>query len=91
MRCIVVGLGVQGHKRRRFAGADFVASVDPFNKDADYRQIADAPLSSYDAALLCIPDDPKRELIEYLLSNGKHVLVEKPLWTPALSDQHFFG
>lgn len=86
MRCIVVGLGVQGHKRRRFAGADYVACVDPFHKDADYKQIADAPLSTYDAALLCIPDDPKRELIEYLLSNGKHVLVEKPLWTPADED-----
>ena len=28
MRVIVVGLGVQGHKRRRFAGSDFVCSVD---------------------------------------------------------------
>src|SRR3546814_2916966 len=28
MRCIVVGLGVQGHKRRRVAGADFVVAVD---------------------------------------------------------------
>jgi len=34
MRVIVVGLGVQGHKRRRFAGADFVAAVDPVNREA---------------------------------------------------------
>jgi scyllo-inositol 2-dehydrogenase (NADP+) len=86
MKCIVAGLGVQGHKRRRFAGADYVACVDPFNKDADYKHIADVPLKDYDAALLCIPDEPKRELIEYLLSNGKHVLVEKPLWTPENED-----
>lgn len=43
MRVIVAGLGVQGHKRRRFAGADFVASVDPVNKDAEYRSIAASP------------------------------------------------
>ena len=34
MRVVVAGLGVQGHKRRRIAGADFVAAVDPVNEDA---------------------------------------------------------
>lgn len=82
MRAIVVGLGVQGHKRRRFAGDDFVASVDPVNEEADYRDIADVPLAAYDAALCCIPDEPKIEVLTYLLGNGKHVLVEKPLWAP---------
>jgi predicted dehydrogenase len=38
------------------------------------------PLGDYDAALCCVPDGPKVELVEYLLGNGKHVLVEKPLW-----------
>jgi predicted dehydrogenase len=80
MRVIVVGLGVQGHKRRRVAGADFVASVDPVNREAEHRDIAEVPLGSYDAALCCIPDTPKIELLRYLLGNGKHVLVEKPLW-----------
>ena len=80
MKAIVVGFGVQGHKRRKFAGADFVASVDPLNQDANYRSIRDVPLSHYDAALCCIPDEPKYEVLSYLLSNGKHVLVEKPLW-----------
>jgi len=88
MRCIVVGLGVQGHKRRRFAGNECIALVDPFNKDADHKHITDVPLLDYDAALLCIPDEPKLWLIEYLLSNGKHVLVEKPLWTPQNGDIH---
>ena len=80
MRVIVVGLGVQGHKRRRFVGADYVGSVDPFNEDADYRDIRDVPLESFDAALCCVPDDPKIELLTYLAENGKHALVEKPLW-----------
>jgi scyllo-inositol 2-dehydrogenase (NADP+) len=82
MRVVVAGLGVQGHKRRRVAGTDFVAAVDPVNPQADYRAIEDVPLLSYDAVLACIPDEPKVELLGYLLGNGKHVLVEKPLWAP---------
>jgi scyllo-inositol 2-dehydrogenase (NADP+) len=80
MRAVVVGLGVQGHKRRRVAGADFVAAVDPINGEAEYRRIEDVPLSAYDAVLACIPDEPKIAMLEFLLGHGKHVLVEKPLW-----------
>jgi scyllo-inositol 2-dehydrogenase (NADP+) len=80
MRIIVAGLGVQGHKRRRIAAADFVADVDPANAEARYRSIVDVPLADYDAVLACIPDEPKVELLTYCLENGKHVLVEKPLW-----------
>jgi len=82
MKVIVVGLGVQGTKRRKFAGDDFVASVDPINPDAEYKRIQDVPLASYDAALCCIPDEPKIEALTYLLENAKHALVEKPLWAP---------
>jgi scyllo-inositol 2-dehydrogenase (NADP+) len=80
MRVVVAGLGVQGHKRRHVAGADFVAAVDPVNSEAEYRRIEDVPLASYDAVLACIPDEPKVGLLDYLLRHGKHVLVEKPLW-----------
>lgn len=80
MRVIVVGLGVQGYKRRAIAGADCVASVDPVNEEADHRRLEDVPLGSFDAALCCIPDGPKVEVLGHLLENGKHVLVEKPLW-----------
>jgi predicted dehydrogenase len=80
MRIVVAGFGIQGHKRRRFAGPDFVATVDPINAEADYRRIEDVPLGAYDAVLACIPDEPKVEVLDYLLHNGKHVLVEKPLW-----------
>jgi scyllo-inositol 2-dehydrogenase (NADP+) len=86
MRVIVAGLGVQGHKRRRVAGADFVAAVDPINTEAEYRRIEDVPLPAYDAVLACIPDEPKVELLDYLLRNGKHVLVEKPLWAADNAD-----
>jgi len=80
MRVIVVGLGVQGRKRIAAANEDVVATVDPFNVEANYQKVQDVPLDSYDAALLCIPDEPKLELVNYLLSHRKHLLVEKPLF-----------
>ena len=80
MRVVVAGMGVQGHKRKRVAGRDFVASVDPVHPEGDYKHIADVPLDRYDAVLACIPDAPKVEFLRYCLKNGKHVLVEKPLW-----------
>ncbi len=79
MRVIIVGLGVQGHKRRRVAGTDCIATVDPFHREADYPSANDVPLDHYDAALVCTPDQPKLDLLTYLLAHGKHVLVEKPL------------
>jgi len=79
MRVIVVGLGIQGIKRKRIAGSDVVATVDPFVTDADYKSVESVPLIDYDAALLCIPDEPKIKIINYLVECGKHVLVEKPL------------
>lgn len=86
MRTIVVGLGVQGHKRRRFAGDDHVATVDTVNSDADYRRLEDVPVADYDAALVCVPDEAKPAVISRLLESGKHVLVEKPLWMESDTD-----
>ena len=80
MRVIVVGMGVQGIKRRAIAGKEVVAIVDPFHSEADYKSLADVPLSSFDAALVCTPDNVKLELLTHLLSNSKHLLVEKPLF-----------
>lgn len=80
MRVIVVGLGVQGRKRLAVAGKEAVATVDPFNPEAQYKRVEDVPLGAYDAALLCIPDEPKIEILGYLLQNKKHLLVEKPLF-----------
>ena len=82
MRVIVVGMGVQGIKRRAIAGKEVVATVDPVHIEADYKSLADVPLSTFDAALVCTPDDVKLELLTHLLRNGKHLLVEKPLFAP---------
>lgn len=80
MKVVVVGLGVQGYKRRKYAGPDCVATVDPINEEATYRDLRDVPLNDFDAVLACIPDEPKVDLLHYCLENKKHVLVEKPLW-----------
>ena len=86
MRVIVVGLGVQGQKRKAVAGKEVVSTVDPFHADANYKHVEDVPLESYDAALLCIPDEPKIDIINYLLSHRKHLLVEKPLFAAKPAD-----
>jgi predicted dehydrogenase len=86
MRVAVVGLGIQGRKRRAIAGGDVTATVDPDVVEADYRRIEDVPLERYDAALVCTPDRPKVALLTYLLGHGKHVLVEKPLVASGSAD-----
>ena len=88
MRTVVVGLGVQGAKRIGVAGDDLVATVDPIVPEADSKSIQYVPLDSYDAAILCTPDQVKLELLDYLLSRGKHVLVEKPLLFPDVEQLH---
>ena len=79
MRVVVVGLGIQGTKRLAIAKSDVVATIDPVNSKAQYHAIEQVPLQSFDAALVCTPDQVKVGLLEYLLGHGKHVLVEKPL------------
>jgi predicted dehydrogenase len=79
MRFLIVGFGVQGRKRLRIAGSEGVGIVDPVAPEANFRDIREVPLERYDGALVCTPDEPKMALLAYLLANGKHVLVEKPL------------
>src|SRR5262245_50566232 len=79
MKVVVVGLGIQGRKRKTHAGPGVVATVDPVIPEATYRRLEDVPLDTYDAALVCTPDAAKIPLLTYLLEHGKHVLVEKPL------------
>ena len=78
-RIVVAGMGVQGAKRQRHAGLDCIATVEPAGGH-DHTDLRAIPLDSYDAALLCIPDEPKIDLLTYLAENGKHALVEKPLF-----------
>jgi predicted dehydrogenase len=86
MRVVVVGLGVQGRKRLRVAGSDAVAIVDPVADGATHRSLDEVPPDIYDAALVCVPDDAKRGLLETLVAAGKHALVEKPLLAPGALD-----
>ena len=79
MKVVVVGLGIQGAKRRAIAKSEAVATVDPVCPEAQYRTIEQVPLQSFDAALVCTPDHVKVGILEYLLGHKKHVLVEKPL------------
>ncbi len=78
MRFAVVGMGVQGTKRRAIIGDQACFTVDSVAEGVDYTDIRDVPLDQYDAAFLCTPDAVKRELVEHLAEHGKHVLVEKP-------------
>lgn len=79
MRVLQVGLGNQGRKRCAVVGKDVVGKVDPINPEAEYKSLHEAPVDSFDAAILSTPDALKLNLAEYLISKGKHVLVEKPL------------
>ena len=56
MKVIIAGLGVQGRKRKAICGDEFVAYVDPFNDEADYKHIQDVPLGDYDSNVLT-PDN----------------------------------
>ena len=84
LKLIIIGYGVQGKKRAKIAGKAVVAIVDINPKTSHYRDVKDVPLDKYDAALICTSDNAKIKIIKYLLSNKKHVLVEKPV----LSSDH---
>jgi predicted dehydrogenase len=86
MRVVVVGLGNQGKKRLSVAGNDDVATVDPIAPQADYASIKQVPLDNFDAALVCTSDQAKIGVLTYVLTHGKHVLVEKPLLPAAHGD-----
>src|SRR5829696_8276740 len=88
MRYLVVGLGNIGQRRRALLGERCVAIADPYNDAADYRSARDVPIDVYDVAVLAIPDDGKIDLVTYLLEQGKHVLVEKPLPLPDEASAH---
>lgn len=83
MRIVIVGLGNQGKKRLAVASDDCVATVDPAHDG--FADISEVPSTGYSVAFVCTPDEPKQQIVEYLLSNGKHVLVEKPFFpTPTI-------
>ena len=77
-RFAVVGMGVQGAKRRVIIGDQPCVLVDPVASGVDFTSIRDVPTDLYDTAFLCTPDNVKEDLVGYLVAHGKHVLIEKP-------------
>lgn len=80
MKLIIVGLGIQGQKRLKVLKSkkELVATVDNLNKDADYDNVKQVPLDSFDSAIISVHNQAKLGIIEYLIKNKKNIMVEKP-------------
>ena len=70
MKAIVVGMGVQGLKRKKFLKKNFKYSVDPAKK-SNFKTIEEVPINLYDSVYACIPDDKKLRIIKYALEKKK--------------------
>ena len=70
MRVAVVGMGVQGKKRKKILGKNFECSVDKF-KSADYKSINQIPLNKYDTVFVCVPDNEKLKIVKYCIKNKR--------------------
>ncbi len=80
MKILIVGLGVQGQKRKKILNKKLVfATVDPKNKIADFKNIKDVPLNKFDTVFVCTPDTEKLKILNYCIKFKKNVLIEKPL------------
>ena len=80
MKILIVGLGVQGQKRKKLLEKKYVfATVDTKNKHADFKNIKDVPLKKYDSVFICTPDSEKIKILNYCIKNKKNALIEKPL------------
>ena len=86
MKIVIVGMGIQGKKRKNILGKDFLYSVDKYKKN-DFKTIYDVPLEKYDSVFVCLPDREKFKVVKYCIENKKHVLLEKPF---ILSDTKLF-
>lgn len=82
MRYVILGLGNIGSKRRALLGERCIATVDPYNPAADFRDISECSVEQYDAAVLAVPNKFKLDLLRLFLQMGKYVLIEKPLLLP---------
>ena len=80
MRVVIVGYGVQGKKRLRVAGPDGVGVVDPVAPEAQLARHPRGAARQLRRARWSARRTSRRwRCSSYLLGNGKHVLVEKPL------------
>ena len=81
---VVVGMGVQGKKRKINLGKKFIASVDINKKKtkSNYKFLSEIPKDKYSNVFICVPDAQKKKIINECLKNKKNILVEKPLILP---------
>lgn len=79
MRYIIIGYGNIGKKRHNVLNEKCAATVDPYQENVDYSDYKKVPLDIFDAAILAVPNAIKIEILEYLLTHKKNVLIEKPL------------
>lgn len=86
MKLLVVGAGVQGQKRAKVAGDDFIGYLDPEIDFAQYKDISDLLGVDYDAVAICTPNFAKEDYIDYFIEQEKSVLVEKPLLCKSLDN-----
>ncbi len=86
MKILIVGLGIQGNKRKKLLNKNFFfATVDNKNKKADYKKIEDVPVTKYNSVFICTPDSEKIKILNYCIKHKKHALIEKPLITTSNS------
>jgi scyllo-inositol 2-dehydrogenase (NADP+) len=84
MRVVIVGLGTQGEKRKKvlLKSKELVATVDKYNKKADYKNLKKLFQSKvfFDTVFISCPDEYKLKYINIFLNKKKNILVEKPLF-----------
>ena len=76
MKILIVGLGVQGQKRKKLLNQRLVfATVDTKNESADFKNIKDVPLNKYDSVFVCTPDSEKLKILNYCINHRISLLV----------------
>ncbi len=87
MKVAIVGFGIQGRKRLRFLKKkELSCIVDPKYNKADYKFIKNVPITSYDTAFICSPDKEKKNIVKYLISQNKNIILEKPFYLDDLKE-----
>ena len=69
MKIVIVGLGTQGLKRLKIAGNKVLATVDPYNPNANFKSLNDIPVNKYDAVFICTPDNIKYSIISFCIKS----------------------
>ena len=71
----IVGNGNQG-KKDKVETENVIGEVDPLSDNIHYKNVEEVPLNDYEVVYVCCPDSYKKEIVQYLVNNKKHVLIE---------------